>query len=222
MRYNKMANNEKHVGSIYILTNPSFPEYVKIGYADDVEQRVSVLNNSASVPFAFRVYATYDVDTKLSDKKLHSILDTLNPDLRSIDDIDGKQRKREFFALEAEDAYKILEAIAVMHGLEDRLHKRTPSPKEKADEKAAEELKKKSKVPFSALGIPVGAKLGFIKDSAITCEVVDDSHVSYDGQTMSLSALGKQLLGYKHSVQGPFYFTYNGKTLVQIREEIGK
>ena len=24
-------------GVIYILTNPSFPEYVKIGYADDVK-----------------------------------------------------------------------------------------------------------------------------------------------------------------------------------------
>ena len=27
-------------GAIYILTNPSFPEYVKIGYADDVVVRV--------------------------------------------------------------------------------------------------------------------------------------------------------------------------------------
>ena len=26
----------KNTGVIYILTNPSFPEYVKIGYADDV------------------------------------------------------------------------------------------------------------------------------------------------------------------------------------------
>ena len=26
-------------GVIYILTNPSFPEYVKIGYAKDIEQR---------------------------------------------------------------------------------------------------------------------------------------------------------------------------------------
>lgn len=25
-------------GYIYILTNPSFPEYVKIGYADDVKK----------------------------------------------------------------------------------------------------------------------------------------------------------------------------------------
>ena len=24
-------------GVIYILTNPSFPDYVKIGYADDIE-----------------------------------------------------------------------------------------------------------------------------------------------------------------------------------------
>lgn len=26
-------------GVIYILTNPSFKEYMKIGYADDVEKR---------------------------------------------------------------------------------------------------------------------------------------------------------------------------------------
>ena len=32
-----MNNNS---GVIYILTNPSFPEYVKIGYADDVERRL--------------------------------------------------------------------------------------------------------------------------------------------------------------------------------------
>lgn len=32
-------------GVIYILTNPSFPEYVKIGYADDIETRFLPLNN---------------------------------------------------------------------------------------------------------------------------------------------------------------------------------
>ena len=34
----------KTCGVIYILTNPSFPEYVKIGYADDVKARVKSLN----------------------------------------------------------------------------------------------------------------------------------------------------------------------------------
>ena len=31
-------------GYIYVLTNPSFPEYVKIGYADNVDDRVAQLN----------------------------------------------------------------------------------------------------------------------------------------------------------------------------------
>ena len=39
-------------GVIYILTNPSFPEYVKIGYADDVRERVNQLNRSECTPFA--------------------------------------------------------------------------------------------------------------------------------------------------------------------------
>ena len=28
-------------GVIYILTNPSFPQYVKIGYADDINKRLN-------------------------------------------------------------------------------------------------------------------------------------------------------------------------------------
>ena len=50
------------MGYIYIMTNPSFPEYVKIGYAKDVKQRLDELNRSSAVPFAFRIYATYEVD----------------------------------------------------------------------------------------------------------------------------------------------------------------
>ena len=53
------------MGYIYILTNPSFPQYVKIGYATDVKQRLDELNRSTAVPFAFRVYATYEVDSAL-------------------------------------------------------------------------------------------------------------------------------------------------------------
>ena len=86
-------------GVIYILTNPSFPQYVKIGYATDVKQRLDELNRSSAVPFAFRSYATYEVDSALSDIKLHSILDKLNPELRSTEEVDGKRRIREFFGV---------------------------------------------------------------------------------------------------------------------------
>lgn len=32
-------------GVIYILTNPSFPEYVKIGYADDVKKAFATIKS---------------------------------------------------------------------------------------------------------------------------------------------------------------------------------
>ena len=51
---------EKKAGVIYILTNPSFPEYVKIGYASNIEKRLAQLNRSECIPFAFRVYAVYE------------------------------------------------------------------------------------------------------------------------------------------------------------------
>jgi CO dehydrogenase/acetyl-CoA synthase alpha subunit len=120
-------------GVIYILTNPSFKEYVKIGYADDVEVRLKQLNNSECIPFAFRVYATYEVDDRLTDIKLHSLIDQLNPNLRSIDNINGKKRVREFYAMSPEQAYSILETIAVISGRKERLHLYELS----ADERAA-------------------------------------------------------------------------------------
>ena len=94
-----MKENE---GFIYVLTNPSFPEYVKIGYADNVDSRLKQLNNSECIPLAFRIYATYEVEERLTDLKLHALIDQLNPNLRSIDNVDGKKRIREFYAMSPE------------------------------------------------------------------------------------------------------------------------
>ena len=87
---------------------------MKIGYADDIDKRLQQLNRSECIPFAFRVYATYEVHSRLSDLKIHSIIDKLNLNLRSIENFNGKQRVREFYAMSPEDAYSILEAIAEM------------------------------------------------------------------------------------------------------------
>ena len=112
----------KNHGYIYILTNPSFENYIKIGYATDIEKRLEELNRSECIPFAFRVYATYEVETTLSDKKVHGIIDQLNPHLRSIETFNGKKRVREFYAMSPEQAYSILETIAVISGRKERLH----------------------------------------------------------------------------------------------------
>ncbi len=123
-------------GFIYILTNPSFPEYVKIGYADDVQRRLVELNRSECMPFAFRVYATYEVPKRLTDLSLHRLIDKLNPSLRAIDTFNGKPRKKEFYAMAPEDTYALLEAIAEIH---DRMDKLVLFPATEA-ERAAEEV----------------------------------------------------------------------------------
>ena len=119
------------VGKIYILTNPSFPDYVKIGYSRNVEERLNRLNNSEAVPFAFRLYATYDVETKSADKVLHKIND--------------KVRVREFYLISPEDAYELLEDIAIISGTKDRLYLYKPTKEEVKEEETAEKNRKLSK-----------------------------------------------------------------------------
>lgn len=121
----------KNHGYIYILTNPSFPDYIKIGYATDTEKRLEELNRSECIPFAFRVYATYEVETTLSDKKVHGIIDQLNPNLRSIETFNGKKRVREFYAMSPEEAFSLLQAMAEIHNCTDKLKLVQPTAAEK-------------------------------------------------------------------------------------------
>lgn len=213
-------------GVIYILTNPSFPEYVKIGYADDINKRLRQLNRSECVPFAFRVYATYEVSSRLSDLKIHSIIDKLNPNLRSVESFDGKQRVREFYAMSPEDAYSILEAIAEIHGCGDKLKLATPSDDEKLAEETAKEIDTEStdratNFSFSKCQIPVGSKIEYCDNQAITATVVGERNVEYNGEVMSMTALAKLLSGKKYAIAGPKYFMYKGEWLNEIRHRLG-
>ena len=203
-------------GVIYILTNPSFPEYVKIGYADDVNKRLAQLNKSECIPFAFRVYATYEVSSRLSDLKIHEIIDRLNPDLRSIESFEGKKRVREFYAISPEDAFELLRAIAEINGMERNLKLIVPNKEEKQAEKTAEEISAKNEnFSFSKCNIPVGAEIEYIRDTDIKCYVLDDRKVKYNGQIMYLTGLAKMLLGTQRSINGILHFQYKGKPLTE-------
>lgn len=217
------------MGFIYILTNPSFKEYVKIGYADDIQKRLKQLNRSECIPFAFRVYATYEVDSRLSDMKIHSIIDKLNPNLRSIETFEGKERKREFYAMSPEDAFSILEAIAEINGRQDKLKKIEPTQVEQNDEDEAEEIEEEhserwAPFRFSFCGIEKGEQVEFCckgnSYTGTTCTVIDDKQVEYNDKKWSLSALASKLTNSKWGVAGPRYFKYKGEWLNTIRERM--
>ncbi len=216
-------NTDKKIGVIYILTNPSFPDYVKIGYAHDIEKRLKQLNRSETIPFAFRVYAVYQVESKLTDKELHKLIDSLNPDLRTIENFDGKERVKEFYAMSAEDAYGLLECIAKISGTINRLQRLTPEGHEILDEQIANEVReiaKRGPFKFGECGIAPGSKIAFIEDDSIVACVVDDRRIEYNGETTSVSALAQKLKGFTHPVQGTLWFTYNGERLTDIRDRI--
>lgn len=136
-------------GVIYVLTNPAFPEYVKIGYADNLEKRLASLNRSACLPFAFRAYCVYEVKDRLSDMKVHEMIDKINPELRSIETFDGKPRVREFYNMTAEDAYDILQCIASLSGTTDCLKRVQPEGHEIIDERIAEENQNSERIPYT-------------------------------------------------------------------------
>lgn len=218
-----------NTGYIYILTNPSFKEYIKIGYADNVEARLKSLNNTECTPFAFRVYATYEVEERLTDKKLHDLIDQLNPDLRAIDNVNGKKRVREFYAMSPEQAYSILETIAILGGRRERLKLWDVSEEERKDVELAQEIEEAhierlSPFTFAKCNIVPGTIITFVcpknPHSGEECVVVDNKNVEYQGERYSLSSLATKLTGSKNGVAGPRYFKYKGEWLYKLRARL--
>jgi len=190
-------------GYIYIMTNPCLQNMVKIGYATDVEERRKQLSTTA-LPYDYEIYATYETPGKLEDKKLHKLIDNLNPDLRV-------SKNREFFVMSPQDAYDLLEAIAMISGSQDKLHK------VKVSHESIEQKAKKPAVNFQKCNIPIGAELVFLDDPNVRVTVVSERKVQYNNEITSLSAVAKGIKGY--SVAGPSCFSYNGKMVAEIARE---
>lgn len=189
-------------GYIYIMTNPALKDMVKIGYATDVEQRRKQLSTTA-LPYEYEVYATYETSGNLEDKKLHKMIDNLNPDLRVTS-------TREFFVMSPEDAYELLEAIATISGTSAKLKKVKVAATKKQNVR-------RPPVNFTKCGIPIGAELVFIEDPTVVVKVVNERKVEYNGEITSLSAISESIKGYSTHVLS--LFTYNGKNVNDIAKE---
>lgn len=217
-----------NTGVIYILTNPSFPQYVKIGYANDLKSRLKSLNRSECIPFAFRVYAYYKVPKRLTDLEIHKIIDTINPNLRAIETIDGKERKREFYELSANDAYEILLGIAKINGMESNITLVEPTSKEIKEEEEAEEGRTKrvmTQLPrmdwLIEQGIVnIGDEVYIINHPDEVAVIKNAESVEYKGELMSFNQFGCKITGWK-AIQIYAYMKKIGEkdTLNELREE---
>ncbi len=196
---------------IYILTNQSMPDTIKIGITDNLERRIKELDNT-SLPLPFECYYAVEVeDASKIEKKIHEGLD----DARIRDN-------REFFNTTPEQAKSILEIAEIMGG-------KDVTPKgdivETAQDKQALEKSRKirKRFNFEMINIQPGTILNFVKDTTITCEVHDDRKVKFRDKITSLSDAADIVLremGYDWSAaQGPIWWSYQGKSLSELRRE---
>ena len=197
---------------VYILTNESMPDTIKIGITDNLERRIKELDNT-STPLPFECYYAVEVENAGAiEKKIHTGLD----DKRI-------RHNREFFNATPESAKAILEIAEEMGG-------KNVTPKEviaetDQDKQALSEAKKRrGRIDyFGILGIEKGTILTFSKDKSITCIVSENGKVIFRDKETTLSGSALEItneMGYDWGqVQGSGYWCYNGKTLRDLIQE---
>lgn len=218
---------EEKQGYVYILTNPSFREdWVKIGKSSrPVDVRSKELDNTA-VPLPFDIYATLKTSKfDKVEKQIHKQIDRLT-DLRI-------RQNREFFNVAPDVALDIMrdfadllddgELCVYVDGKPVISESKEQDKKIKDDEVAKQHKKPKPNFKFSMVGLKVGDTIIF-DPTGLEIKIATDDKVEYDGRLWKLSPftatyLPEEMQNSSGAYQGPKYFSFNGKTMWQLRNE---
>lgn len=195
---------------VYVLTNEAMDGLVKIGRTTTtVEQRIKELDNT-SMPLPFQCFFAGEVaDSAYVEAHLHKAF------------ADKRVRtNREFFRV---DPNQVRAAIMIANpkDVTPRTDVVVDASDVQALQKAAVAQERRARLKFTELAIPVGSMLLFVKDESITCTVVANGEVNFQGQIMSPSKaalIAVQNLGYKWAaVSGSDYWKYEDETLTARR-----
>lgn len=194
---------------VYVLINEAMPGYAKIGRTANLEQRIRSLDTT-SVPLPFEcVYAAKVTDSNFVERKLHDAFG------------DNRVRSnREFFEISPERIVAALQLATIEDVTPSQDYVETVEDK-KALDKARD---RRSAFNFAMVNIPIGSTLTFSRDENLTCIVLDNKNVEFEGEKTSLSASALTILqrlgGTLSSVAGPLYWEYEGEILTERRKRM--
>ena len=221
----KNKENNTTAGVIYILTNPSFPNLVKIGYADNVERRLKELNRSECIPFAFRLYAYYKVPVRLTSKKLHRLINKLDNNLHPIEDFNNKERADDFYAMDVHDAYSMLKTLAEIINLKENLvlvkssKNNIKKPEEIRTKRSVTQLPKMDWLIEQGI-IQIGDEIYVINHIDEVATIKDSKNVLYKGKKMTFSKFGCKVTGWKSiNIYAWMKIKGNNDVLSNLREK---
>lgn len=187
---------------VYVLSNPAFDRYVKVGRTSDLEQRLRQLDNT-SVPLPFRCEFAIEVDDEVEAERLvHQAF----ADVRV-------RSSREFFEIEPQ---RVIAALKLTGG-------RDVTPKEDVAEDAEgiealeRTVAKRRSYSFDDAHVSVGDVLVYTRDESVTATVVADKKIEFEGEVISLSRAALTLLhrdGYRwKQANGWAYWMKDGETM---------
>ncbi len=210
-------------GFVYILTNKSFrDDWVKIGKSSrPVDVRSKELDNTA-VPLPFDIFATIQTEKYGEvERIIHKQIDRLT-DLRI-------RQNREFFNVQPDQALDILLDLAL--ALDDAVVWKYEDGKPYQiypvieTQKPIRTEKKEQRKPFafSMIGLKVGDIITF-DPLKIEVKVAGENKIEHENRLWSLSNftatfIPDEMRNHSDAYQGPKYFSFNGKTLWEIRLE---
>ncbi len=197
--------------TVYILTNQSMPNLIKIGYTsrNDLNERIKELY-STGVPTPFECYYACQVE---DGKRIEQILHILFKE-------DRVNNKREFFTTQPEKveiALSLINPINVTPNLYEYLST------EESETIETNNRKRSANFTFSSVDIPIGSTLYFSYNLDITCIVYSDNTVMYNGEILTLTEAARNtgLISYK-SLQGPRFWLFDDESLVLRRKRFEK
>ena len=82
------------------------------------------------------------------------------------------------------------------------------------------EEKRRGRISFETLYIPIGEELTLTRDSEKTAKVVKDDEVEYEGEPSSLSEAARKAMGYLYKISGMEYWEYKGEILSARRRRL--
>lgn len=174
-----------------------------------MEQRIRSLDNT-SVPLPFECfYAARVNDSTFVETQLHDAFE----DLRV-------RKNREYFEIAPE---RVVAALKI--GTLEEVTPGVDYVESDDDQKALDKARtRRSAFNFKMVDIPIGSVLSFVRNSEITCKVVESKKVLLDEKVVSVSVAASQALesvGVQwKSVQGPLYWEYEGETLDERRRRL--
>lgn len=198
---------------IYIMINPSFPDWIKIGRCSDLAKRIKSLSHNSAVPLPFECfYACRVSDGPDIERKIHTIFSE-----------ERVSNRREFFKADPEKVVKVLELVAI-EKIEIEDQENTCDP---IFELALQELQAQNYFNFIEAGVPLGAEIYLTRDDSVRAKVLDQHKVSYEGKTWNFTELTKHLVKSKlnsshQKISTPRYWSYGGEMLVSLKHRLIK